>query len=123
MGTQNQIPRSGFTAAIERLQSAEKSRKRFGIPEAKNLLKSLLLKSKKEKKKSSIVRLNVGLQVEANKNMDFQQKARLIISKASTKKHTTYPRVDTTYLSENLYPKISGILRSMNFYSDLTAPL
>ncbi|KAF5269756.1 hypothetical protein FQR65_LT17923 [Abscondita terminalis] len=37
--------------------------------------------------------------------------------------HTTYPRVDTTYLSESLYPKIGGILRSMHFYREYTESL
>lgn len=35
----------------------------------------------------------------------------------------TYPRVDTTYLSENLHPKIPGILQKMHFYSNWIAPL
>ncbi|MGB0934398.1 MAG: DNA topoisomerase, partial [Lishizhenia sp.] len=39
------------------------------------------------------------------------------------KKFVTYPRVDTTYLSEDIYPKIPGILRGMKYYSQFTAPL
>ncbi len=39
------------------------------------------------------------------------------------KKLVTYPRVDTTYLSEDLHPKIPGILQSMTYYSQLTASL
>ena len=76
-----------FSAAvIERLQSAERAEK--GLEYLKqNLLKSLLLKSKKGNQKSSIVRLN-GTSVEANKKYGFSQKARSIISKASTKKNT-----------------------------------
>lgn len=36
---------------------------------------------------------------------------------------TTYPRVDTTYLSEDIYPKVPDILRKMAPYAALTAPV
>jgi DNA topoisomerase-3 len=39
------------------------------------------------------------------------------------KKYTTYPRVDTTYLSEDIYPKCEGILKGLTDYQPLTAPL
>ena len=41
------------------------------------------------------------------------------------KKVTTYPRVDTTYLSEDLYPKVAGILRGLVIppYLNLVSPL
>ncbi|MDE6528378.1 MAG: DNA topoisomerase III, partial [Muribaculaceae bacterium] len=39
------------------------------------------------------------------------------------KKVTTYPRVDTTYLSDDIYPKVPVILRQMTPYSALTAPI
>ena len=35
----------------------------------------------------------------------------------------TYPRVDTTYLSEDIYPKVPGILQGMKNYEGLIAPL
>lgn len=34
---------------------------------------------------------------------------------------TTYPRVDTTYLSEDIHAKIPGILQQMTPYAALTA--
>ena len=39
------------------------------------------------------------------------------------KKVTTYPRVDTTYLSDDIYPKCPGILKGLTDYQVLTAPL
>ena len=39
------------------------------------------------------------------------------------KKLTTYPRVDTTYLSDDIYPKCPGILKGLRDYQNLTAPL
>jgi DNA topoisomerase-3 len=37
------------------------------------------------------------------------------------KKLVTYPRVDTTYLSEDLHPKIPGILKNLNEYQNYTS--
>ncbi len=39
------------------------------------------------------------------------------------KKYTTYPRVDTTYLSDDIYPKCPAILKGLRDYASLTAPL
>ncbi|MFN5418323.1 MAG: DNA topoisomerase, partial [Flavobacteriia bacterium] len=46
-----------------------------------------------------------------------------LIQNLYEKKLVTYPRVDTTYLSEDLHPKIPGILQGMKYYSRLTEPL
>lgn len=65
-----------------------------------------------------------SLQVESNKkySMGADQTLRAIQS-LYEKKLTTYPRVDTTYLSEDLYPKVPDILRRMTPYASLTAPV
>lgn len=65
-----------------------------------------------------------SLQVETNKKWGWtaDQTLRLIQS-LYEKKVTTYPRVDTTYLSEDIYPKIPNILAQMTPYSSLTATL
>lgn len=39
------------------------------------------------------------------------------------KKVTTYPRVDTTYLSDDIYPKCTNILRGLRDYQTLISPL
>jgi DNA topoisomerase-3 len=39
------------------------------------------------------------------------------------KKYTTYPRVDTTYLSDDIYPKCPDILARLTNYAEYTAPL
>lgn len=39
------------------------------------------------------------------------------------KKVTTYPRVDTTFLSDDIYPKCSNILAGLTPYTVFTAPL
>ena len=65
-----------------------------------------------------------SLQVECNKkyNMSAEQTLQTIQS-LYEKKYTTYPRVDTTYLSDDIYPKCPDILAKLTNYADLTAPL
>ena len=65
-----------------------------------------------------------SLQVEANKKFGFTADQTLkLAQKLYEKKFLTYPRVDTRYLSEDLYPKIPGILKSLADYQALAAPL
>ena len=65
-----------------------------------------------------------SLQVECNKkyNMSADQTLQTIQS-LYEKKYTTYPRVDTTYLSDDIYPKCPDILAKLTNYTEYTAPL
>ena len=65
-----------------------------------------------------------SLQVECNKkyNMSADQTLQTIQS-LYEKKYTTYPRVDTTYLSDDIYPKCPDILTKLTNYAEYTAPL
>lgn len=65
-----------------------------------------------------------SLQVECNKKFAFSADDTLkLIQSLYEKKVTTYPRVDTTYLSEDIYPKCPGILKGLRGYEQLTSPL
>ena len=65
-----------------------------------------------------------SLQVECNKRYGFSADQTLqTIQSLYEKKCTTYPRVDTTYLSDDIYPKCPDILKKLTKYADLTAPL
>ena len=65
-----------------------------------------------------------SLQVECNKKYGFSAEQTLqTIQSLYEKKYTTYPRVDTTYLSDDIYPKCPGILAKLTPYASLTAPL
>ena len=65
-----------------------------------------------------------SLQVECNKKYGFSADDTLkVIQALYEKKVTTYPRVDTTYLSEDIYPKCPNILKGIKDYTVLTAPL
>ncbi|MCM1521822.1 MAG: DNA topoisomerase 3 [Muribaculaceae bacterium] len=65
-----------------------------------------------------------SLQVECNKKWGWTADETLrLIQSLYEKKVTTYPRVDTTYLSEDLHPKIPSILSAMTPYAPQTAPI
>ena len=65
-----------------------------------------------------------SLQVECNKKFGYSADETLrLIQSLYEKKVTTYPRVDTTYLSDDIYPKVSGIMQAMKPYAALTEPL
>lgn len=66
-----------------------------------------------------------SLQVECNKKFSFSAEDTLkLIQSLYEKKVTTYPRVDTTYLSDDMYPKVSGILKGISVhYTELVNPL
>lgn len=65
-----------------------------------------------------------SLQVECNRRWGWSADMSLkLIQSLYEKKVTTYPRVDTTYLTEDIYPKIPTILRQMTPYANLTACL
>jgi DNA topoisomerase III len=61
-----------------------------------------------------------SLQVEANKRFGMTAETTLqTIQSLYEKKLTTYPRVDTTYLSEDIYPKVPAILKGLRPYEHL----
>lgn len=65
-----------------------------------------------------------SLQVECNKKFSFSAEETLqLIQSLYEKKVTTYPRVDTTYLSDDIYPKVKGILGALHRYDALVSPL
>lgn len=65
-----------------------------------------------------------SLQVEANRKYGLSADRTLqTIQSLYEKKLTTYPRVDTTYLTDDMYKKCPDILRSLKPYSNLTQPI
>lgn len=61
-----------------------------------------------------------SLQVECNKKFGFSADETLkIIQALYEKKITTYPRVDTTYLSNDIYPKVPKIMEGLKDYTEL----
>ena len=65
-----------------------------------------------------------SLQVECNKKFGMSADDALkTIQSLYEKKVATYPRVDTTYLSDDIYPQVPGIMQAMVPYAHLTAPV
>ncbi|MBR5193912.1 MAG: DNA topoisomerase 3 [Bacteroidaceae bacterium] len=65
-----------------------------------------------------------SLQVECNKMFGYSADETLrLIQSLYEKKITTYPRVDTTYLSDDIYPKCQNILAGLKPYESWTAQL
>ncbi|MDG5491982.1 type IA DNA topoisomerase [Psychroserpens sp. SPM9] len=65
-----------------------------------------------------------GLQVYCNTKFGFSAEDTLkIVQKLYEQKVVTYPRVDTTFLPNDVYPKVHGILQKLTQYSQLTQPL
>ena len=65
-----------------------------------------------------------SLQVECNRKFGYSADQTLtLIQSLYEKKFTTYPRVDTTFLSDDIYPKCPTILAGLKSYAPLVAPL
>lgn len=66
-----------------------------------------------------------SLQVDCNKKFGYSADQTLsLIQSLYEKKVTTYPRVDTTYLSDDIYPKCKSILNGISgHYGELLTPL
>lgn len=81
--------------------------------------------TKKEGKEAPLRLFDLtSLQVECNKKFAYSADETLkLIQSLYEKKVATYPRVDTTYLSDDIYPKCPSILKGLRGYEVLTAPL
>ncbi len=65
-----------------------------------------------------------SLQVDCNKKFSMSAETTLnVIQSLYEKKLTTYPRVDTQYLSDDIYPKCAATLRGLRGYEAFTQPL
>ena len=65
-----------------------------------------------------------SLQVECNKKLGLSADDTLKVIQSLYEKHvTTYPRVDTTYLSDDIYPKVPATLQGIKDYFPQVAPL
>lgn len=65
-----------------------------------------------------------SLQVEANKKYGLSADETLkTIQALYEKKLTTYPRVDTTYLTDDMYPKCGPILNALTPYQQILQPI
>jgi DNA topoisomerase-3 len=112
-----------FTATIDRIKNEEKAQK--GLAYLLQHDFEITSFEKKEGKEGNPKLFDLtSLQVEGNKKYGYSAEDTLKHTQnLYEKKFITYPRVDTTYLSEDLHPKIEGILRELTYYAQYTAPL
>jgi DNA topoisomerase-3 len=109
-----------FLCQIDRLKSLEKAKK--GLEYLLNKPFEITSFEQKEGKEGNPRLYDLtSLQVEGNKRFGFGAEQTLnLIQSLYEKKLVTYPRVDTTYLSEDLHPKIPGILGNLKDYKRFT---
>jgi len=112
-----------FACQIDRLTAEEKAIK--GVEYLKQHEFEVTSFEQKEGKEGNPRLFDLtGLQVESNKKFGFSAEDTLkLVQNLYEKKIVTYPRVDTTYLSEDIHPKVAGILRGMPYYSRFTERL
>ncbi|HBW85983.1 MAG TPA: DNA topoisomerase III [Crocinitomicaceae bacterium] len=109
-----------FTCQIDRLKTETKALK--GLEYLQNKLFEVIDFEQKEGKEGNPRLYDLtGFQVDANKRYGKSAEETLnIVQSLYEKKLVTYPRVDTTYLSEDLHPKIPEILKGLKDYSRFT---
>lgn len=112
-----------FNASKGRFESEDEAR------EAAEKIKDSLfeitsVKGKKGKELPPSLFDLTSLQVECNKKYGLSAEETLkTIQSLYEKKLTTYPRVDTTYLPDDIYPKVPTILQGLFLYKDFIEPL
>ena len=116
-GKANDVARRGFTSEEEGRKALEQ------IKDAPFTITSVTKKNGTE----APPRLYdlTSLQVECNRKFSFSSDLTLqLIQSLYEKKFTTYPRVDTTFLSDDIYPKCNAILNGIaGEYAALLQPL
>ncbi len=112
-----------FSCQIDRLKTQDKANQ--GLAYLKDKEFEITSFEQKEGKEGNPRLYDLtSLQVDANKKFGFSADDTLkLIQGLYEKKLTTYPRVDTTYLTDDLHPKIPNILRGMKYYSRFTEKL
>ena len=112
-----------FTSTLKPFETEEKARKRLETLVGKLLHINDISKKKGNEAPPRLFDLT-SLQVEANKKYGYSADLTLkTIQSLYEKKLTTYPRVDTTYLTLDVYKKCGQILNSMTAYQALLQPL
>lgn len=112
-----------FTATKGKFTSKEEGEQAFATIEGKPFTVTDVQKKRGTEAPPKLYDLT-SLQVDCNKKHGMSADTTLkIIQTLYERKLTTYPRVDTQYLSDDIYPKCAGILNGIKGYEALTQPL
>ncbi len=102
-----------FTATQGRFNTKEEGEKAFATIEGKPFTVTDVQKKNGKETPPSLYDLT-SLQVDCNKKFGFSAEMTLnIIQQLYEQKLTTYPRVDTTFLSDDVYPKCPQIMNGL----------
>ncbi len=120
-----------FTATQGKFKNKEEGEAAFSLIEGKPFEVTSVQKKAGKELPPQLYDLT-SLQVDCNKKFGYSAEMTLnLIQSLYEKKFTTYPRVDTQYLSDDIYPKCPGIMNGLfqtKFggqapYADLIRPL
>lgn len=112
-----------FTATKGRFASKEEGEKAFETIAGKPFSVTDVQKKNGTEAPQRLFDLT-SLQVECNKKFSYSAETTLnLIQALYERKLTTYPRVDTQFLSDDIYPKCPSILNGLRGYQELTKPL
>lgn len=113
----------GSTNSKGRITNEEEGRKAFDLIKDRDFEVTGVTKKAGNEAPPRLFDLT-SLQVECNKKYSFSADETLkYIQSLYEKKFTTYPRVDTTFLSDDIYPKCPKILQGLVPYMPLIQPL
>ena len=102
-----------FTATKGKFTSKEEGEKAFSIIEGKPFTVTKVEKKEGKEQPPQLYDLT-SLQVDCNRKYAFSAEMTLnLIQSLYEKKITTYPRVDTQYLSDDIYPKCPQIMNGL----------
>ena len=103
-----------FTATSGKFTSKEEGEKAFGTIAGKPFTVTSVQKKQGTEAPPHLFDLT-SLQVECNRKFSYSADMTLkLIQSLYEKKYTTYPRVDTQYLSDDIYPKCPQILNGVS---------
>ena len=112
-----------FTATKGRFASKEDGEKAFETIAGKTFCITDVQKKNGTEAPQRLFDLT-SLQVECNRKFSYSAETTLnLIQALYERKLTTYPRVDTQFLSDDIYPKCPAILNGLRGYQELTRPL
>jgi DNA topoisomerase-3 len=102
-----------FTATQGKFTSKEEGEKAFATIEGKPFTVTKVEKKEGKEQPPQLYDLT-SLQVDCNRKYAFSAEMTLnLIQALYEKKYTTYPRVDTQYLSDDIYPKCPQIMNGL----------
>lgn len=108
-----------FTATLKQFEKEEDGLARLDKIKSSPLVITDIVKKAGKEAPPRLFDLT-SLQVECNKKFNMSADLTLrTIQSLYEKKLTTYPRVDTTYLTDDMYSKCPAILSSMRPYADI----